>query len=271
MIKNYIFVTTLLLFTFLFSSYSTANTCYTLDANDSSELTAFESSTCVTIKYLSSSKTAIVADSSFQGNASYTIKATLPNNSQVLNKTIGENSGTFSDKLNTQYYTEVKLTLQPNRNDAVYKFFVIHDHNYDSNESTIYIGLNSEIVPDIDFPDPQPCGPEGCFIEPPMGFNSFAMQTSSASSNENATCTDLNRPYQSAPVSVENSSETLDINAAMRDANRWSNLLSSKLTAGQAFTARVSRLIATHRTGGIYDLAHAPSAYRGTAESNRSF
>jgi hypothetical protein len=103
-------------------------------------------------------------------------------------------------------------------------------------------------------------------IEPPMGFNTFAMQTSSGSSSENSLCSDSNRPYQGAPVSVGNSSETLDINAALSNANKWSNFLLGKLTAGQAFTARVSRLIANHRTGGVFDLAHAPSAYKGSAE-----
>jgi hypothetical protein len=255
----------LVLFLTVFTKHVEANTCITLEANDSAQLNTLESSKCVIVKYLSSTKTALVADSSFQGNASYSVKATLPSNSQILNRTIGSNDSTFADKLNTQYYTEVKLILQPNRNDASYKFFVIHDYNYDSDESTIYIGLDSIVIPDFD-PDPVPCGPEGCYIEPLMfNFNqTIVMQTSS--SNQNSQCSDLNRPYQSAPDSIGNSSEKLDINEAMRDAKLWSNLLSSKLTAGQAFTARVARLIATHRTGGIYDLAHAPTLYTGSAE-----
>jgi hypothetical protein len=133
----------LVLFITVFTKHVEANACITLEANDSAQLNTLESSKCVIVKYLSSTKTALVADSSFQGNASYSVEATLPSNSQILNRTIGSNDSTFSGKLNTQYYTEVKLILQPNRNDASYKFFVIHDYNYDSDESTIYIGLDS--------------------------------------------------------------------------------------------------------------------------------
>jgi hypothetical protein len=122
-----------------------ANECKVLLPNSSAKISTVSSSKCINIKHVNTQKTYFVADPSFQKNSTYNIKVTTVAGATILNKNQPYSGGSTSAKLNTHHNTEVQVTLTPLTSDMKYSFFVVHDENTITGETTIYIGLHSKL------------------------------------------------------------------------------------------------------------------------------
>lgn len=197
----------LLLLLTLFSSFSSeASSCTVLSQNSSAIVSTKSTTKCIEFRAINYSKTYFTADPSFQSNAAYNLSIKDDSGRAILD-TLQKATGSSTNlKLNT-YYTTIKVYLKPVTHDTNYEFFVVHDENTSTDETVIYIGLNSSY--EKPFIEPRPCS--GCQIQSiPVGMLSSDFSeltdrynTMSASSSDASQCTDANRPPEAPPLYAE--------------------------------------------------------------------
>lgn len=148
----------LILLAFVSALSFEANGCEILIPNSSTKLITSTTSKCINIKHINPSKTYIVADSSFQNNADYRIKIKAVTGETILDKKQLAGASNTSLKLNTNYNSEIRLTVEPLTSNRDYEFYVIHDENTTIGETNLYIGLHSKVV----ITSPPPIDPPVC-------------------------------------------------------------------------------------------------------------
>ena len=159
-----------------------ASSFYTLTPNTAKNYYIDNRPFTVTFEKISLVNTVIAADSSLDKNVDYKITVTNEYNSLLFTDVIYKNDFTSIKKLANQYNDTIKITLEPLTDNGDYQFFVAFDKDPNKDSTIIYIGVSANIN-DFDFPDPQPCGPEGCMISP-FSMNSFSATSSSSGENE---------------------------------------------------------------------------------------
>lgn len=184
-----------------------------------------------------------------------------------MQKAVGKSTNL---KLET-YHTTVCVYLEPITHNTNYEFFIVHDKNTSTNETVIYIGLNSEYVrPPIE-PEP-PCS--GCWVNSmptKPSASSFLgsinnQHTIASSSSDASQCTDANRPPESTPFNRK-TEESLNINSVLRTSRNWYAGMKKTHSTTGAIAGGFARLVAMRRAGGALDLAHDDeSDYEGSAE-----
>lgn len=275
------------IFTLLFQVKSYANECATSLPNSSTKISTSSTSKCINVKNVNIQKTYFVADPSFQQNAAYNVKVSTVSGTTILNKDLILPNSMTSAKLNTQNNTEIRIDLTPLTSNMDYSFYVVHDENTISGETSIYIGLHSKKKVVKEEPKPPTC--DRCEINSVgnvqnignvenidkitsvdndknfinENFNIDKISTSSAS--EAPQCSDANRPPESPPTS-RTSGEELNINGVLRESSSWMNKIESTHSYGGQFAAAIARLIVMHKAGGALDVAHASNSdYVGSA------
>lgn len=161
------------------------------------------------------------------------------------------------------------MYLKPLTHDTEYEFFVVHDENTSTNETMIYIGLNSKY--EKPFIEPEPC--EGCWINStPIDtqFSNIDIQnqyfTISSSGADASQCTDANRPPDAAPRNRE-TKEELNINSVLRVSKNWAESMKHTHSTTTMYAASFSRMVAMHKKTGALDLSHGrETKYIGSAE-----
>ncbi len=242
-----------------------ANNCIVLNPNSNIELytQSQNQSACISFKNVNIQKTYFVADPSLDKDAAYKIKIQSANGSVILDKTQSAAGVSTNAKLNTNYSSEILVTLTPMTQNIEYRYFVIHDENTTSGETSIYIGLASrKIISNI--PPTKPC--KGCYNSDSVGTLPLYMASSAGSMNEASQCTDANRPPEPAPRN-RNTNEELNINAVLKVSRQWKNEINKTHTLGAQISAAFARMYVMHRGGGALDVAHdLSSKYGGSAE-----
>lgn len=262
-------ILTLLFFVLLkFSSEVNASNCTILSQNTSAAITTKTGTKCIEFRGLNYSKTYFTADPSFQQNAAYDLEIKNGNGKRLLKKVQKASTSSTNLKLNTYYNTTVRVYLKPLTHDTHYEFFVVHDENTSTNESTIYIGLNSKY--EKPFIEPEPC--EGCWVNStPVNtqFSTIIAQnqynTMSSSGTDAPQCTDANRPPDAAPVDSK-TNEELNINSLLRVSKSWADSIKHTHSTTTKYAASIARMVAMHRTDGALDLSHGGNTkYTGSA------
>lgn len=242
-----------------------ANNCIVLNPNSNVEVyTQSQSqSVCISFKNVNIQKTYFVADPSFNKDAAYKIKIQSVNGSVILDRTQSASGLTTNAKLNTNYSSEILVTLTPTTQNMEYKYFVIHDENTTSGETSIYIGLASRKITAY-IPPTRPC--KDCYTSNSLGTLPLYMASSAGSMNEASQCTDANRPPEPAPRN-RITNEELNINAVLKVSKQWKDEINKTHTLGAQITAAFARMYVMHRVGGALDVAHDSfSKYGGSAE-----
>lgn len=248
-----------------------ANNCIVLNPNSNIELytQSQNQSVCISFKNVNIQQTYFVADPSLNKDAAYKIKIQSVSGSVILDKTQTAAGLSTNAKLNTNYSSEILVTLTPTTQNIGYRYFVIHDENTTSGETSIYIGLvsrkiTSNIPPTPPTPPTNPC--KGCYTSYSVGTLPLYMASSTASMNEASQCTDANRPPEPAPKN-RNTNEELNINAVLKVSRQWKNEINKTHTHGSEFAAAFARMYVMHRSGGALDVAHTLTTdYVGSAE-----
>lgn len=254
----------------LLPTVSQASDCTILSQNSSAVISLKSTIKCIEFRGINYSNTYFTADSSFQNNAAYNIAIKNSSGATILNKMQKAAGKSTNLKLNT-YYSTVRIYLEPITQNINYEFFIVHDENTSTNETVIYIGLNSEYVRPFIEPKP-PCS--GCWVngmptEPSASSLLGSMNnhhTMASSSSDTPQCTDANRPPESTPFNRK-TEESLNINGVLRTSRNWYAGMKKTHSTTGAIAGGFARLVAMHRAGGALDLAHDDeSDYVGSAE-----
>jgi hypothetical protein len=205
----------LVLFILTNMNLAKANTCEVIFPNEYTALYVSDSTKCVTLKHININKINIIADASFQTNASYRITVRTPSNATILDRTVSKFDDPMIEGLNTQSNSEIEISLEPLTDNRNYNFYIAHDENTDIGETNIYIGLNSSpksSTTPAPPADPR-CDPE-CHIpqlnQLLISNDTFFMSSSVNTVSEASQCTDQNRPPEPAPTNINN--QQMDIN-----------------------------------------------------------
>lgn len=137
---------TILVILLFFFSHVNASVCEDLQPNTNTLLTTTSNTKCVTFKNVNIHDTYLVSDADLREAASYRVKISSPTSSNLLDRSISPSDVSFQTKVNTQYNTELTITISPQTNGRDYDFYIAHDENTLLNETTIYIGLYSKDI-----------------------------------------------------------------------------------------------------------------------------
>ena len=265
---------TLLLVSLIFliaPTKSLANGCELSHQNTSVKINTKIQNKCIVLKNINPNKTYITADPSFQRNSDYNIKVKSISGNIILDKTVSKLESPFHSKINTDYNSELMVIFSPLTSSIDYNFYVIHDSNTLSGETTIYIGLHSKGY--IPYVEPPTC--DGCIIQSVGGdFNNIQYSQnlildhemiSSSSSNEASQCNDSNRPPEPPPKNRYNGAP-LNVNNVLKESKLWVDNIGNTHPHAAEFAAAFARLIVMHKTGGALDVAHTENSdYVGSA------
>lgn len=254
-----------LLIAVFFIAYSLsgkANACEQLLPNSGLKIYSSDTIKCTNIKFLNIGNTVIVAEPSFQHNASYKITVKTPSGTMLLSKTIGKFSDSLIQELDTHSNDDIEVFLEPLTADINYNFAIAHDENTTTNKTIIYIGLNSSKKASVTPapPDDPRCDPQ-CEI-PLMDQlidNSVFYSISNVNiASESPQCNDENRPPEDAPINEKQ--QKLDVNQILRESTSWNEiLLGEGLTELENNAISLLRVRAMHSINGSLDLAHTSS------------
>ncbi|TMP77765.1 hypothetical protein CWB73_19110 [Pseudoalteromonas phenolica] len=128
-----------------FANDANASSCTILSQNTSAAITTKTDTKCIEFRGLNYNKAYFTADASFQQNAAYDLEIKNGNGKRLLKKVQKESGPSTNLKLNTHYNTTITVYLKPLTKDTHYEFFIVHDDNTTTNETMIYIGLNSKL------------------------------------------------------------------------------------------------------------------------------
>tara|TARA_B100001245_G_scaffold236692_1_gene230054 strand:+ start:21776 stop:23029 length:1254 start_codon:yes stop_codon:yes gene_type:complete len=246
-----------------------ANACEQLLPNSGLKIYSSDTTKCANIKYLNIGNTVIVAEPSFQKNASYKITVKTPSGTTLLSETIERFSDSLIQKLDTQSNDDIEVFLEPLTADMNYNFAVAHDENTATNNTIIYIGLNSSkkasVTPAPPY-DPR-CDPQ-CEIPQMLQLIDTSVFYSTSNVNiasDSPQCNDENRPPEDAPTNEKQ--QKLNVNQILKDSTSWNQiLLGEGLTELENNVIRLLRVRAMHSINGSLDLAHTSSTtgYKGS-------
>ncbi|WP_333973378.1 polymorphic toxin type 44 domain-containing protein [Alteromonas mediterranea] len=252
-----------MLFILMLQSYS-SYACDVLQPDSAIKKEVYPSTFCLTFKNVVPSNANISIDRSFAKNAAFHVKVETVTGDILVNQEFSSASGVdvLNKKLNTNYNTELKVSIETLTNYRIYKFSVIHYLDDVSNTSTIYIGLNSEIYGS----NTPPCF--GCGGGSQQNFTNmstaYAVSTTSAITNttmsEALECTDSNRPPEPPPTSRDDPSTALSINGVLSESQKFIQSANENLTSDGVEAAMLSRAIAMHDYGGALDVGHNPNS-----------
>lgn len=260
LLKNFLFFSSIML-----SFNAFANNCIVLNPNSNIELYTKSQNqpVCISFKNVNVQKTYFVADPSINKDAAYKIKFQSISGSVILEKTQLAAGPSTHAKLNTNYSTEIVATLTPTTPNIEYRYFVIHDENTISDETSIYIGVITKKIVSYT-PPTEPC--KGCYTSYSIGTLPLNIASSTGSINEASQCTDANRPPEPAPRKRD-TNEELNINAVLKVSRQWKDEINKTHTHGSQFAAAFARMYVMHRSGGALDVAHTLTTdYVGSAE-----
>jgi uncharacterized membrane protein YgcG len=253
----------LLILLFILSTYpflGVTSECTILNPNSDIEILTSGDMKCVIFKNVSIDKSALLAIPTYQSDASYQIKAKLPSKSVILDEIVDPNDGAFGDNLALEHNTEVKLSIIPLTKNRSYRFWVVHDHDPEEGYSNVFLSVTTKVISEDGigtFPDPRPCGPEGCFIPENTLIDSqvyFENQNVNTAS-EAAQCTAQNRPPE-PPPRTRSGGEQLNVNSALRASRGLAKAVNNVFNPFQAFSMRMIFFASMSRAGGALDMSH---------------
>lgn len=256
----------LCLICFWYSFDANSSNCTILSQNESAIITTKTGTKCVEFRGLNYAKTYFSADTSLQNNAAYDIEIKNASGRRLLKKTQLATGSSTHLKLNTHYNTTIKVYLKPLTHDTSYEFFVVHDENTSTDESVIYIGLNSKYqksFTDIDRPCPT-CEMHSIPIGNPQSFTIQGFSMSNPPKDA-AQCTDANRPPNDLPINRKNH-VPLNVNKVLLDSKKWANSIRETHSTSAMYAASLAKMVFMHKTNGELDLSHGKDRkYNGSA------